>query len=242
MWGVVPVKEDGSAHFYVPANRNIYFQALDKDYMELQRERTYVNYMPGEVRSCVGCHETPNVAPPPATKTPLAFKQEPVMPGPQPGDKTGKQVIHFPSYVQPVLDQHCVKCHGARNPKGKLKLTDELTTFHSLSYENLMRRGAAPTYAENSDWDGTPYSPPKSIGSYKSRLIKALREGKQHKELNLPQSAFVRLVTWVDASGVYYGSYWGRRHIKYKDHPFFRPVPTFEEAISTQCPVPVGDR
>ena len=58
-WGIVPVEEDGSAHFYVPADRNVFFQALDGDYQELQRERTYVNYRPGEIRSCVGCHETP---------------------------------------------------------------------------------------------------------------------------------------------------------------------------------------
>ena len=32
MWGVVPVEEDGSARFYVPAMRNIYFQALDENY------------------------------------------------------------------------------------------------------------------------------------------------------------------------------------------------------------------
>ena len=55
-WGVVPVEKDGSAHFVVPANRSIFFQALDENYREIQRERTYVNYAPGEVRSCTGCH------------------------------------------------------------------------------------------------------------------------------------------------------------------------------------------
>ena len=55
-WGVVPVEADGSAHFVVPANRSIFFQALDADFREIQRERTYVNYAPGEVRSCTGCH------------------------------------------------------------------------------------------------------------------------------------------------------------------------------------------
>ena len=55
-WGVVPVEEDGSAQFVVPAKRSIFFQALDKDFREIQRERTYVNYAPGEVRSCTGCH------------------------------------------------------------------------------------------------------------------------------------------------------------------------------------------
>ena len=48
--GVVPVYEDGSAHFLVPADKNIYFEALDENFMELQRERTYVNYRPGETR------------------------------------------------------------------------------------------------------------------------------------------------------------------------------------------------
>ena len=58
--GVVPVEDDGSAHFLVPAGKAIYFQALDENYCAIQTERTYVNYNPGEVRSCIGCHETPN--------------------------------------------------------------------------------------------------------------------------------------------------------------------------------------
>ena len=45
--GVVPVEKDGSAHFLAPANRAIFFQALDENFRELQRERTYVNYAPG---------------------------------------------------------------------------------------------------------------------------------------------------------------------------------------------------
>ncbi|MCP4377310.1 MAG: hypothetical protein GY794_14180, partial [bacterium] len=56
--GVVPVESDGSAHFLVPANANIFMQALDENYLAVQTERTFVNFMPGEVRSCVGCHET----------------------------------------------------------------------------------------------------------------------------------------------------------------------------------------
>jgi len=41
--GVVPVYEDGSAHFTVPADRNTFFQALDESYMEVQRMRSFVN-------------------------------------------------------------------------------------------------------------------------------------------------------------------------------------------------------
>ena len=81
---MVPVYEDGLAHFYVPADRNIYFQALDKNFMELQRERTYVNYRPGEKRSCVGCHEQPNSLPA-AQRSAMAMTRTPAMPGLRPG-------------------------------------------------------------------------------------------------------------------------------------------------------------
>jgi len=241
MHGIVPVYEDGSAHFYVPADRNIYFQALDENFMELQRERTYVNYRPGERRSCVGCHEKPSSLPS-SGKTAIAMKKGPIMPGPQPGDTTGGQVIHFPTYVQPVLDRHCIQCHGSEDPADELDLTGTLTKRFSRSYENIMERDLIETYREASDWEGTPYSPPKTIGSHASRLITVLREGEQHKDLNLPIEDFARLATWVDASGVYYGSYWGRRLLKYRDHPNFRPVPTFSEALSTVCPLPVDKR
>ena len=241
MHGVVPVYEDGSAHFYVPADRNIYFQALDENFMELQRERTYVNYRPGEKRSCIGCHEKPtNLAEKQGSA--IAMKMAPVMPGPQPGDTTGQQVIHFPSYVQPVLDKHCVGCHGGDEPEGGFDLTGTMTDRFSRSYENIMKRRLVKTYREGSDWEGSPYAPPKTIGSYASKFIVALREGEQHKDLKLPLADFARLATWVDASGVYYGSYWGRRRLAYKDHPNFRPVPTFAEALSTVCPLPVGQR
>ncbi|MHC4638562.1 MAG: HzsA-related protein, partial [Planctomycetota bacterium] len=73
-WGVVPVEKDGSAYFTVPANRNIFFQALDENFRELQRERTYVNYKPGEVRSCDGCHgRTSRASHPKNTQTTIAM-------------------------------------------------------------------------------------------------------------------------------------------------------------------------
>ena len=85
-------------------------------------------------------------------------------------------------------------------------------------------------------------TPPKSVGSFASPFITVLSEGEQHQDLDLPQEDFVRLATWVNVSGVYYGSYWGRRRLRYRDHPNFRPVPTFAEALSTQCPLPIDQR
>ncbi len=62
--GIATVRDDGSACFTVPANENLFFQALDENYMELQRMRTFINLMPGERRSCIGCHEHRTAAPP----------------------------------------------------------------------------------------------------------------------------------------------------------------------------------
>jgi hypothetical protein len=66
--------------------------------------------------------------------------------------------------------------------------------------------------------------PPKALGSHASRLIQLIRAG--HYEVTLPQDQWVRLVTWVDANGPYYGSYFGRRNLKYRDLPDFRRAPT----------------
>jgi hypothetical protein len=70
--GIVAVHEDGSALFTVPPNKNLFFQALDENYMELQRMRTFINLMPGDSgprtvhferdiqpifdKHCIGCH------------------------------------------------------------------------------------------------------------------------------------------------------------------------------------------
>ena len=56
--GTVPVEADGSAYFKVPTGMPLYFQALDENMMEIRRMRSHVEFKPGEVRGCVGCHET----------------------------------------------------------------------------------------------------------------------------------------------------------------------------------------
>ncbi|MEA1949784.1 MAG: hypothetical protein U9N87_00245 [Planctomycetota bacterium] len=62
-----------------------------------------------------------------------------------------------------------------------------------------------------------------------NELIDTLRHG--HYDVKLSREQWVRLCTWVDANGPYYGSHFGRRHLKYKNLPDFRPVPTLESAL-----------
>jgi hypothetical protein len=241
MHGIVPVYEDGSAHFLVPADRNIYLEALDEDFLEIQRERTYVNYRPGERRSCVGCHEMPHDTPRERSRTPIALLHPPSEPQPQPGDKRAARVLHYPTDVQPVLDRHCVKCHGTEEPEAGLDLTGTMTRLYSRSYQNLMGRGLVRKVNEASEEpESTPYVPPLTIGSGASRLMRLLREG--YCDTKLSREELLKISTWIDANCQFYGSYYGRKNIRFKDHPNFRPVPTFEEAISPLPPLPDNKR
>jgi hypothetical protein len=233
-WGVVPVEKDGSAHFVVPANRAIFLEALDENFRELQRERTYVNYAAGEVRSCTGCHGQSNhTALLKGSTQPLALARAPSIPQPQPcdlaahgGDGRPGQVIHYPTDIQPMFDAKCVSCHGVKDPAGGLRLTGEVTQFYNTSYEELAKKElAGPIIAEftsfrqgdRGNYNGA-YLPPKSLGCYTSSLIAVLTDAKHaknaqqdHTKMLTPMQLMV-LSRWVDTNYQFYGSYFGRQH------------------------------
>jgi hypothetical protein len=230
---VVPVEKDGSAQFVVPANRNIFLQALDKDFRELQRERTYVNYQAGEVRSCTGCHGEPGRLVPPVTaEAPLALRRAPSVPRPQPcdlvengGTGLAGQIIHFPTDIQPILDAKCVSCHGDKEPAGGLKLTADVTIKYTVAYVELARkRLAGPIIQEFSsflqgdrgNYNGA-YLPPKSLGCYQSPMIELLTDPDHAKNAEddhsrmLTENELMIVSRWVDSNYQFYGSYYGRR-------------------------------
>ncbi len=142
--GIVPVEEDGSANFLVPAGRNIYYQALDENYMAIQTERTYINYIPGERRSCVGCHNHAGSASSDAAgRASKAMARAPSLPAAQPGDSSPKKLFDYARQIQPIWNQHCIECHNAA-PKVQttLDLTADPTALYSKSYEALLGIGA----------------------------------------------------------------------------------------------------
>jgi len=261
-WGVVPVEADGSASFEVPADRNIFLQALDKDFREIQRERTYVNYKPGEVRSCEGCHGGPasRVAPV-ATSKPLAMKRAPSKPQTQPcdlkangGNGLAMQVIHYPADIQPIFDAKCVSCHGKqkdkKGPAGKLTLTGEVKGYYSTSYQELASKQLAgpiiPEFTSFRQGDRGNYNgamlPPKSLGCYKSVMIdiltsKAHAKNKKddHTKMLTPREMMI-LSRWVDANYQFYGSYYGRQSARFAKDKDFRRKATAAEAISNVAP------
>ena len=107
--GTVPVYEDGSASFRVPAGTPISVQPLDAENKALALMRSWYTAMPGETATCVGCHETPRETP--ATRRDLAALRPPAALEPWRGPPRG---FDFECEVQPVLDEYCVGCHDGR--------------------------------------------------------------------------------------------------------------------------------
>lgn len=107
--GTVPVHEDGSAKFRVPAGTPISIQPLDAQGRALQLMRSWYTAMPGETASCVGCHEQPLATP--IVRSDMAAREPAVEIEPWYGPPRG---FDFQREVQPVLDEYCVACHDGR--------------------------------------------------------------------------------------------------------------------------------
>jgi len=230
VYGVVDVEEDGSALFKVPAEENIFFHALDENYMSLQQMPTLINLMPGESRSCIGCHELRKNAPHLKTR-PTAITRKPQTLRPQPGDK-GPRMVHYASDVQPVLDKHCVGCHGEKNPKGRLDLTGQLTGMWSRSYETIIGRGLINYSDCRYGRAGFRALPPLSHGAHLSSLVGRIQ--KDPCKGKLTQAEFIKITTWIDANAPYYGTYRGKKELKYKDDPEFRLPPINQLSANTR--------
>jgi len=218
--GVAVVHEDGSACFTVPAEKNLFFQALDENYMELQRMRTFINLMPGEKRSCVGCHELRRKAP--GLRPAIAMRHRAQALSPQPGD-SGPRMVHYALDVQPILDKHCVGCHGGSEPKGALDLSGELTELWTRSYQNLIEKGLVSHLDDGGGCANVPAEPPLTFGSHQSKLVERIR--KDPCKASLTHEGFIRIVTWIDANIPFYGTHRGKKNLKWKDEPDFRPLP-----------------
>jgi len=198
--GTVPVEADGSAHFVVPADRNVYFEVLDAEEREIQRMRSVVCLRPGERRTCIGCHENRNTAPPNHLLD--ALTREPSRPQPPPW---GTEIVSFLRDAQPVLSAHCIRCHTHDRPACGVILTDELTDQFTIGYEELLPYVSAASATRWDHPDDVYARPPYTYGSKVSRLTTLLESGHHGVELGAEDTA--RLVNWVDANAVYYDRY-----------------------------------
>ncbi|MCH7228856.1 SUMF1/EgtB/PvdO family nonheme iron enzyme [Haloferula sp. A504] len=211
--GTVPVEEDGSAHFTIPAQRPVFVQPLDEKGQAMQTMRSWFTGMPGERISCIGCHEGMNQAPPSApamaaTRSPSAIKaswQAPL------------RGFSFDREVQPVLDRHCAGCHAGEEGHAEpyLKGDRKISDWSSQIAGNAGGRGGRFTasYAELHRYIRRPgiesdmrILSPMDYHFSTTELGRMLEQG--HHGVDLDAESFDRIVTWADINAPFHGT-WG---------------------------------
>ena len=214
--GTVRVEPDGSARFLVPAGKPLLFQALDQDGCAYQTMRSLTYVQPGEKVSCVGCHEPKMTAPvtPIADLAALRRPASRIQPGPWDG-----RPFSYVQVVQPVLDQHCVRCHGGEKTEGQIVLIGESQGAFSRSYVTLMQDDGAFWHAGTNPNNAAKFlvprfggrnqvqmTPPGGLyGARGSRLMKLMRDG--HEGVKLSADDLRRLALWIDMNAIFYGVY-----------------------------------
>lgn len=196
--GTVPVDKDGSAYFEAPADKELYFIALNKKGKEIQRMGSITQIRPGEMVSCVGCHDDKLKAPDNSRTRMPAGKPDKIAP-----PEWGAGPVDYVSQVQPVLDKHCIKCHSGIETKGGIDLSGDKTRFFNMSYLSLCNPKHTEYYFLNTAPTGV--FPAKETGSYVSGLTKLIESN--HGELEMSDVDKRAIYAWIDSNVPYYSTF-----------------------------------
>ncbi len=179
--GTVPVSEDGSCAFRMPAGVPIQLQAVDGDGMAVMTMRSFIYAQKGERQSCTGCHENKyggvHPARPPKNLVPADPKPE--------TDLGYAGPLSYARSIQPIFDRKCISCHGLGD--APFSLVGAKKAFASLRGRKLL--GEAVAYEE------TQESTPRDYYAAASGLVKKLKSG--HGP-TLAREEWTRLVLWLD--------------------------------------------
>jgi len=211
--GTVPVEEDGSAHFIVPAQKELFFQALDENGLAITSMRSGTHFQPGEQATCIGCHEpTKNAPVPAADEMPIAMSRPPSRLTP---DVDGTNPFSYPRLVQPVLERNCVDCHKKHADEAP-RLDAEVVRFPKGGYMNpktlyyASYNSLAPEfgfYNYGGGWNDSSFyrTTPGKFGARASKLYSLLKEG--HYDVKLSPEDMHRITVWLDSCSLFYGVY-----------------------------------
>ncbi len=167
--------------------------------------QSFLTVQPGEVTSCVGCHDPRTESPKnPGQGTLMALRRRPSKIEPIPG---APPIVDFRRHVQPILDEHCVECHGLSEPDGGICLTGGRgVPSHGYgrvltSYVALVQRFQEVADGRNAHGN----HPPRTIGSSASKLMTRIDGSHYDVEVSPRQRMLLRL--WLDSGAVANGTY-----------------------------------
>lgn len=206
--GTVPVSDDGSVAFRVPAGQSLLFQLLDENGMALMSMRSFTYVHEGERVSCVGCHAPSNRVP--TVETPPARLVVHELTPPAGPDYPGG--LSFARTVQPVLDRYCIECHGLDKTEAGIDLLGSLPNrkpdvkrlLASRAYESLTSRTDLVALALRNQ--ETDYSRPKDYYAHAGKLARLLLCGDEHHR-PVDRTSLERVVNWLDLNAQCYGDY-----------------------------------
>lgn len=184
--GTVPVEEDGSVIFKIPANTPISIQPVDESGAAVQWMRSWFTGQPGEIVSCVGCHEDQNQIPMP--RRVIASRK-----APQPLKKPegGVRSFTFDLEVQPVLDRACIACHTGEGRAFDLRGGRKDRAGFGTSYLNLH-----PYVHRQGPEADIIVLQPYEYHANTSELIRTLKKG--HYNVELTDAEWRKLYQWID--------------------------------------------
>jgi len=210
--GTVPVESDGSARFYIPANRPVYFQAINQNGVAIQTMRSDAFAVGGQsFQYCDGCHE-PRQQASINDHIPLAFLRAPSNITPDSvllaanGSGERSQFLSYPKHIQPLLNNKCISCHnGSRSPDLRQGTSDGNRWFASYNnikpYVWLLNSYYKPTEGWNRVY---PRTEPGIYGANASPLYQRLAGG--HGSLS--KDELHTFAIWMDSgTAQFFGDY-----------------------------------
>jgi hypothetical protein len=195
--GIVPVEEDGSAHFEAPVAKELMFQALDENFMAVQSMRAVAYVHPGEQLICQGCHEPTHRAPS-VRDNPLAMRRPPSRIEPEIGPI---EPISYYRQIKPVFEARCVGCHADKG-KGPTDMSYEAMRDYTFWFSGAMWQDMCSVY---SGIHGGSRTIPGRFGARNCRLGKALMDD-AHKDVIAPEDRH-RIILWSDCNSLRLGAY-----------------------------------
>ncbi|MGD0899822.1 MAG: hypothetical protein ABR915_18470 [Thermoguttaceae bacterium] len=241
--GTVPVEADGSAYMELPALRSLFFVALGENELSVKRMQSFLSVMPGETSSCAGCHErrseTPRIRPGLQALQRPPSRIEPISGVPE--------IFDFPRDIQPILDKHCVSCHGPDRYENKMLLDGGRGRVFTHAYFTLMSRRLSTHGQENCgrNWaysdccwlvshghNGVGNRAPRTIGTSASALLRFL--GPDHHKVNMTAQEQQMVRLWIESSACYIGTYAAMRYHQYNAADLHFPL-DFPDPFKRRC-------
>ena len=196
--GEVPVYDDGSASFVIPANTPLAIQPLDEQGRAVQWMRSWFVGMPGETQSCTGCHEHQNTVTPNVRTTAMGRAPSKIEPFLEPA-----RPFAFHRDIQPVLDRYCVGCHdGVGDNRGRSNFANTSPGHNGFSQSYH----ALHPYVRRPGPEGDYHIlKPMEFHASSSELFIMLEKG--HHGVEVDHDSMRRLYTWADLNVPYYGTW-----------------------------------